>query len=115
MVRSIWVEQRVEPDHLGGILHLRQHHAVEELARALDHLDHVAVGPLRGQVVDPDDAHLAAPVALAQGGDDVLARLLLGQRRDGVLEVEEDLVGGQRLGLLQEARVGSGDREARTA
>ncbi len=72
--------------------------------RALDDLDHVAVGPLGGQVVDPDHPCLARPVALAQRGDDVAARLLLGQRRDGVLQVEEDLVHGQGLGLLREPR-----------
>ena len=60
---------------------------------ALDDLDDVAVGPVRRPVVDPDDADLVAPAALVQRRDDVLARLGLGQRRAGVLEVEEHLVG----------------------
>ena len=44
-----------------GGLHLRQHHAVEVGAGALDDGDDVAVGPLGGAVVDPHHPGLAAP------------------------------------------------------
>ena len=73
MAFSIWVSSRSSATHLLGGLHLRQHDAVEVGAGALDDLDHVGVGPLRGPVVDPDGADLAAPAALVQRGDDVLA------------------------------------------
>ena len=39
-------EQQVERVHVGRGLHLREHELVEPLRRALDDLDHVAVGPL---------------------------------------------------------------------
>ena len=42
----------------------------------------------------------AAPVDVVQRLDDVLARPLLVGRRDGVLDVEEDVVGGALRGLL---------------
>ncbi len=108
-------EQRVERDDLLGVLHLRQHDAVQVRPGALDHLDDVAVGPVRRPVVDPDDPDLVAPPALVERRDDVLARAGLGQWRAGVLEIEEHLVGGQTLRLLEEARVAAGDGETRTA
>ena len=98
-------QQQVEGDDLLGGLHLRQHDAVEVGAGALDDLDHVAVRPLRRPVVDPDDADLVAPAAGVERLDDGAAGVDLGDRRDRVLQVEEDLVGVEALGLLQEARV----------
>ena len=76
---------------------------------------HVLEGPLRRPVVDPDGADLVAPAALVQRGDDVLAGTGLGQRRAGVLQVQEHLVGGQALGLLQEPGVAARDGEVGTA
>ena len=94
-------EQRVEGDDLLGRLHLRQHDAVEVRARVLHDLDDVAVGPLRRPVVDAHHPHLRAVPALVEGRDHVLACIRLGDGRHGVLEVEEHLVGGEALGLLQ--------------
>ena len=108
-------QQQVQRLDLLGVLHLGQHDAVQVRARALDHRDHVPVGPVRGPVVDPDDAGLAAPVAVVQRVDDGVPGALLDQRRAGVLQVQEDLVGGQALGLLQEARVAAGDGQAGAA
>jgi hypothetical protein len=94
-------QQQVQRAHLTGVGDLRQHDAVQVGAGALDDLDHVAVGPLRRPVVDPDGADLLAPAALVQRRDDVLAGAGLGQRRARVLQVQEHLVGGQALGLLR--------------
>ena len=47
IVFSIWVSSRSSADDLLGVLDLRQHDAVEVLARALDDRDDVAVGPVR--------------------------------------------------------------------
>ena len=105
-------QQQVQRVHLRRGLHLRQHHRVEVGAGALDDRDHVAVGPLRGPVVDPHHAGLARPVALVQRRDDVGARVDLGQRRHRVLEVEEHLVGGQALRLAEHLRVRARHRQA---
>ena len=83
-------------------------------AGAADDLEHVLERPLRRPVVDADGADLVAPAALVQRRDDVLAGAGLGQRRAGVLQVEEDLVGGQPLGLLQEPGVAAGDGQVGT-
>jgi hypothetical protein len=95
-------EQQVEGHDLLGRLHLREHDRVEVGARPLDDFRDVAVGPLRGPVVHPDHADLLAPAALVERLDDRLARPGLGQRRAGVLEVEEDLVGVEGPGLVDE-------------
>lgn len=108
-------EEEIEGDDLLGVLHLRQHDAVEVLPRALDDGHDVAVCPLGRPVVDPHDARLARPVALVEELDDGVPRLRLGERGAGVLQVEEDLVGVEALGLLQEARVRARYSEARTA
>jgi hypothetical protein len=108
-------QQQVEPDHLPGVLHLRQHDAVQVRAGALDHGDHVAVGPVRGQVVDAHGPGLAGPVALVERLDDLVPGALLLERRAGVFEVEEDLVGGQRLGLGEEPRIRAGHGQTGTA
>jgi hypothetical protein len=62
--------------------------------------------------VEAVDAHrhgLAepAPIDVLQGGDDVLAGLLLLRRGDRVLEVEEHVVGLAEGGLLDEFGVGA--------
>ena len=108
-------QQQVQRHHLPGVLHLGQHEAVQVGARALDHRDHVPVGPVGGPVVDPDDADLAAPVAVVQRVDDHVPGALLDQRRAGVLQVQEHLVRGQPLGLLQETGAAAGDGQAGTA
>ena len=101
-------EQQVQPLHLGRALHLRQHDRIEVGTGTLDDLDHVAIGPLSGQVVNPYRPDLVAPASLVQGRDNVLAGVRLGQRGDRVLDVEKHLVGRQALGLLEKARVRAG-------
>jgi hypothetical protein len=66
-------EQHVERLHLGGRLHLRQHHLVEPLRCVLDDVDHVAVRPLRVPGVDPDAQHRVAPVLLVDRLHDLVA------------------------------------------
>jgi hypothetical protein len=100
--RLLDLPQQLADEHdLPRVLHLGNHEAVDELPGVLDDLDHVAVAPPGRDVVHPDDERLARPVALLDGLDDVAAGLLLGARRDGVLEVHEDLVGGQAWCLRQ--------------
>ena len=56
--------------------------------------------------------HFARAVAARlHGGADLLARRGLGVGRDRVLEVEDQRVGGKRLGLLERAGVGAGHVE----
>ena len=76
-----------------GVLDLGHHDAVEVLAGTGDHLDHVAQTPLCRDAVDPHDARLAAVVVRVQGVHHMAPGGLLLERRDGVLEVEEYLVG----------------------
>jgi hypothetical protein len=108
-------QQHVQRLHLSGVGDLRQHDAVEVGAGTADDLDHVGEGPLRRPVVDPDGADLVAPAALVQRRDDVLAGTGLGQRSARVLQVEEHLVGGQALGLLEEPGVAARDGQVGTA
>jgi hypothetical protein len=108
-------EQQVQRLDLVGVLHLRQHDAVQVGPGPFDHRDHIPVGPVGGPVVDPDDAGLAGPVALVQRVDDAVPGAFLDQRRAGVLEVQEHLVRGQALGLFQEARVAARDGQAGAA
>ena len=108
-------QQQVQRLDLPGVGHLRQHDAVQVGTRALDHRDHVPVGPVGGPVVDPDHPDLAAPVAGVQRVDDCLPGTLLDQRRAGVLQVQEHLVRGQALGLLQETRAAARHSQAGTA
>jgi hypothetical protein len=99
---------------LGGVLHFRQHQAVQIGARVLDDHRHVPVGPFGSPVIDADDPGLAGPVAGIERIDDQVPGALFNQRCTCVLQVEEHLVGRQALRLLQEARIASGDREAGT-
>ena len=83
-------------------LEYQREHSRETLAALLDHVDDVAVHEVGVEAVDAHRHHLVAPVDVAQGLDDVLARLRLVVRRDGVLEVEEDDVGRRLGGLLEQ-------------
>ena len=104
---------------------LRRMHALQDLGDADDvagmhdlrHEDGVRLGiaggenvlgaPGRLQRIDADD-HLARAVAAAfHRGADLGTRLQLLVRRHGVLEVEDERVGGKGLGLLQRALVGA--------
>jgi len=96
-------------------LHLREHDLVETLGRVLDDVDHVAVGPLRVPGVDAHAEHGVAPIEVVGGLDDLVTGGFLLQRRDGVLEVEEDHVGAEVRRLAHHLLAGAGDREAGTA
>ena len=108
-------DEQVEGHHLLGRLNLRQHDAVEVRPGPLDDGDDVVVGPVRGPVVHPYDAGLAAPVTLVERGHDVVAGALFRDRCHGVLQVEEDLVGRQALGLAEHLHVRAGHCQARAA
>ena len=94
------------------VSHLGQHDDVECGARRRHHLDDVGVGPWRRPVVDPHPAQLARPARLGQRDGDLRAGLGLGIRRDGVLQIEEHLIGGQFLGLLDHLGAAAGNRKA---
>ena len=62
--------------------------------------------------VDPDDADRVAELVLVEGRDDVGPGRLLDPRGDGVLEVEEELVGAESgilTGLAQHLLRAAGD------
>ena len=69
------------------------------LAGTLDDLDDVFVGIFGGEIVDAHATGLALPVKGLQALDDLLAGVALLAGGDGILEVEEDMV-GLRLGRL---------------
>src|SRR5207244_11950711 len=108
-------QEEIEGDNLSGALHLGEHDLVEAFGGVLHGVDDVAVGPLGVPGVDPDAEDLVAPVALVDGLDGVLPGGSLLQGRDGVLQVEEDHVGGEALGLLQHLLAGGGDGQAGAA
>jgi hypothetical protein len=85
-------EQQVQPYDVVRRRHLGQDDGVDPPAG--DDVQHVTVRPLGGRVVDPDRDQTAAPVAADRDGR-VRPGLHLGARRDGVLEIQEHLVGGQ--------------------
>src|SRR3954447_24329877 len=60
-----------------------------------------AVPPRRLERVHPDDEFARAITAALHRGADAVPRNRLGIRGDGVLEVEDEGVGGEGLGLLQ--------------
>ncbi len=107
-------EQQIERVTCDDVGHLRQHHEIEVRARRGDHLDDVRVRPRRRPVVDPDTAQLAGPTRLGEGRRNPSARLRLGIRCDGVLQIEEHLVGGQLLGLLNHLVATAWNRKARS-
>ncbi len=72
--------------------------------------------PLGVEAVDPDgQLSLGAVLAGGDRGADPLAGLGLGVGGDGVLEVEDEGVGGEALGLLEGPLVGAGHVEDRAA
>ena len=105
-------EQQVQPAHLVRPGDLGQGDRVQVRPGLLDHVDHVAVGPPGSRAVDPHGDDLAPPVTRGERGDDVGPRVVLGVGRDRVLEVEQDLVRGQALGLGQETRAAARYRQA---
>ena len=93
---------------------LRDEDGVELGAGLLHDVDDVAVHVVRVEAVDAHRDGLAGalPVDVVQRLDDVLARLLLVGRRDRVLAVEEDVVGGA---LQRPSRSSSGWNPAQRA
>src|SRR6202011_628164 len=89
--------------------------AVEDVARPADHFAEVVEGELARHLVDAHHTRLAAPVVRLQGFDHLGARGRLLQRRAGILQVEEHLVGRAARGLLHHARVTAGDGKNRPA
>src|SRR5450631_3881238 len=77
-------------------------------ARALDDLDDVLEGVLGGGGVDAHATRLARPVERLQRLHDLLAGLALLAGGDGVLEVEEDMVGFRLGRLLHHLLAGAG-------
>ena len=88
---------------------LRHQDGVELRTGLLHDVDDVAVHVVGVEAVDAHRDRLARglPVDVVQRLDDVLAGLLLVGRRDGVLAVEEDVVGGALDGLVDHGRVGA--------
>ena len=114
IVFSIWVSVRSSHSTCER-LHLRQHDAVEVGAGALDDVDHVAVCPLRGQVVHRTADGLAPPVAVVQLRRRRCPGAVFGVGCDGVLEVQEHLIGRQALCLFQHLRADARHRRLHCA
>ena len=85
------------------------------VAGVLHDVDQVAVVVRRVGAVDAHDDGLGAEIARQERGDHLAAGGLLLPRRDGVLEVEEDLVGIELRSLGEEALAGAGHGVARAA
>jgi hypothetical protein len=105
-------EQHVQPDHGGRRADLGQHQRVNRAGSALDHRDHVLVGPRGGRPVDPDRDQRAAEAAFLQRRYREAARGRLGGRGDRVLQVEHDLVGRHAARLGQEPLAAGRHRQA---
>ncbi len=103
-------QERVHQIDVSGHAHLRNHHDVEPVARLLHDVHDVPVHIVSVDSVDADRDRLAAsaPVHLQQRADHVLPRLLLVPRGDGVLQIEDQSIGGKLLGFLQRACVRAG-------
>src|SRR5207249_2451718 len=84
-------------DHLAGRVDLRDDHRGRTGRRRGTQ---VVLMPRGVDAVDSDGDLAVAILTGAGGGTDPLARVDLGVRRHGVLEVEDQRVRGKRLGLL---------------
>ena len=73
--------------------------------------DEIVLSPGRVRPIDPDDDLTFAKAARAHGLDDLFAGgdFLVGG--DGILKIEDQRVGGQRLGFRQGLGVGAGHVE----
>ena len=90
------VDHGLDHVEVGRHADLRHQDRVEPVAGLLHHVDDVAIHVVRVETVDAhrDGLALGAPVDVVQRLDDILARALLVRRRDRILDVEEDEVGG---------------------
>ena len=103
------VQQALDERHVAGALDLRD----DDRGRALrerGHRDDVGVAPGRAGRVDAHARAHALPLRLLQRRDDGVAGLVLRRRGDGVLEVDDDLIGAaqRRLGEHRRRRAGHG-------
>ena len=98
--------------HIGGRVHLGHHNGGGPGGRGGRQVVGVPVGV---QPVHPDGQLAVAVLAGGQGGHDVVTGLGLGIGRHGILQVEDQRVGGQPLGLLERTRVGAGHVQHRTS
>ena len=89
------MQQLVGEQHVGRRHDLGHHDGVEMLAGALDHLDDVLEGVFGGEVVDAHAARLAPQSSAFSAWTIFLRASRFCARGDGVLEVEEDMVGLQ--------------------
>src|SRR5437870_1451798 len=105
-------EPRHEVDVVDA-LDLRYDESVDGRTRALDDRDDVFVTPRRLAPVDADRAKLAGVLARSQRVYDQVPSGRLRTRRDRVLEVEHDLVGGRLLGAGVKSQLRAGHGEAR--
>ena len=105
-------EQRVHELNVERSPHLRDHHEVEP-RRPADDFNNVAMGPFGIEAVDPHGERLVAPIEVVQRTDRDLARFRLPGRRNRVLQVEENEVGGAACRPFEEVLRGSRHREFR--
>ena len=106
-------EQGVHEIHVGRDADLRDEHDVQLVPGLLHDVHDVAIHVVRVDAVDAHRDRLAAslPIVLEQSRDDVFPGLLLVGRRDGVLEVEKDIVRFAVERLLEQRRLRAGNRE----
>ena len=121
---SIIAQTRID---VSALISLRRSAMAVEILDAGNLRHQNAVGPRlagHGDVIDPPwriqrvDADQDLALAEAPGGDrlrDLVARHRLGVRRHGILEVEDDAVGGQIAGLFQRPRIRSGHEQQAAA
>ena len=97
-------QQHADKDDILRQVRLGQHDEIEAVAGAFDHLDEIAVGKRRVETIDPERAHLAPEVEVAQRADDVGAARGLLVDCDSVLQVDAHSVGRARRRLRDHVR-----------
>ena len=103
-------EQEVECVDVGRVGHLGQDDDVERRSGRRYDVDDVEVGPRCGPVVHPHTAQLRAPPRPGQCRGHQPAGNRFRVRSDGILQIEEHLVGGKALGLLDHPGVAARNR-----
>ena len=93
-------EQQIESTHLTRIDRLGEQNRVERGTRSIDHRDHVRIRPGRSPIIDPNNPQLISPPGIIQCGDDIGASCGLRIRGHSILQIEENLVDRQALGLF---------------
>src|SRR5207253_3320303 len=103
-------QRQIVPGDLLRGLDLGQDDGVEVRTGPLDDGDEVGVRPGGGQVVDPHGTGPLAPAAFVQTGDDDLPGPRLLGRGNGVLQVDEHLIGPQAASLVDHLGARAGYR-----